>query len=93
MWFQTCTSKGHNFRRPLHLGQVSALLGHNGAGKTTTISILTGMLNQTSGDALINGKSIKTEMSSIRASLGICPQFDVLWPTLTVKEHLAGDVY
>ena len=48
------------------------------------------MLNQTSGDALINGKSIKTEMSSIRASLGICPQFDVLWPTLTVKEHLAG---
>jgi ABC-type multidrug transport system ATPase subunit len=40
------------------------------------------------GDALINGKSIKTEMSSIRASLGICPQFDVLWPTLTVKEHL-----
>jgi ABC-type uncharacterized transport system ATPase subunit len=31
-------------------GQVSALLGHNGAGKTTTISILTGMLNQTSGE-------------------------------------------
>ena len=69
-------------------GQVSALLGHNGAGKTTTISILTGMLNQTSGEALINGKSISTEMSAIRQSLGICPQFDVLWPTMTVKEHL-----
>jgi ABC-type multidrug transport system ATPase subunit len=46
------------------------------------------MLDQTSGDALINGKSIRTEMSAIRASLGICPQFDVLWPTMTVKEHL-----
>jgi ABC-type sugar transport system ATPase subunit len=46
------------------------------------------MMNQTSGDAVINGLSIKTEMSAIRANLGICPQFDVLWPNLTVKEHL-----
>jgi ABC-type multidrug transport system ATPase subunit len=68
--------------------QVSGLLGHNGAGKTTTISILTGMLNASGGDAKINGRSIKTDMPTIRASLGICPQFDVLWPTLTVKEHL-----
>ena len=56
-------------------GQVSALLGHNGAGKTTTISMLTGTLNATGGDALINGKSIRTEMGRIRESLGICPQF------------------
>ena len=69
-------------------GQVSALLGHNGAGKTTTISMLTGMLDATAGDARINGKSIKTDMPAIRASLGICPQFDVLWPTMTVREHL-----
>ena len=27
-------------------------------------------------------------MQEVRASLGICPQFDVLWPTLTVREHL-----
>lgn len=69
-------------------GQVSALLGHNGAGKTTTISMLTGMLDATAGDARINGKSIKTDMPAIRASLGICPQFDVLWPMMTVREHL-----
>ena len=52
--------------------QVSGLLGHNGAGKTTTISILTGMLNASGGDAKINGRSIKTDMPTIRASLGIC---------------------
>ena len=69
-------------------GQVSALLGHNGAGKTTTISMLTGMLDATGGDARINGKSIRTDMPAIRASLGICPQFDVLWPMMTVREHL-----
>ena len=69
-------------------GQVSALLGHNGAGKTTTISMLTGTLNASGGDAMVNGKSIRTEMEHIRESLGICPQFDVLWPMLTVREHL-----
>ncbi len=69
-------------------GQVSGLLGHNGAGKTTTIGILTGMLEATAGDATIMGRSVRDEMPAIRASLGICPQFDVLWPTLTCREHL-----
>ena len=36
----------------------------------------------------MNGHSILTGMSEIRDSLGICPQFDVLWPELTVREHL-----
>lgn len=69
-------------------GQVSGLLGHNGAGKTTTISILTGLIDSTSGHATVNGYDTQTQMREIRGSLGICPQFDVLWPTLTVREHL-----
>ena len=63
--------------------------GHNGAGKTTAISILTGMLAPTSGDAVMNGRSILTDMPSIRADLGCCPQFDILWPEITVLEHLS----
>jgi len=69
-------------------GQVSGLLGHNGAGKTTAINILTGLIERTSGKAVINGYDTETQMQEVRASLGICPQFDVLWPTLTVREHL-----
>jgi len=63
--------------------------GHNGAGKTTAISILTGMLQPTSGDAVLNGRSILTDMPSIRADLGCCPQFDILWPEISVLEHLS----
>jgi len=42
----------------------------------------------TSGTATINGKNTVTEMDSIRASLGLCPQHNVLFDRLTVKEHL-----
>jgi len=68
--------------------QVSCLLGHNGAGKTTTISMLSGMIPATSGHATVGGCNIMTEMHEIRQSLGVCPQFDILWPSLTVREHL-----
>ena len=40
------------------------------------------------GDAVINGMSIKDDMTAIRQDLGVCPQFDILWPEITVKEHL-----
>ncbi len=47
-----------------------------------------GMLTPTSGDAFIGGYSINVAMSKIRQNLGICPQFDILWPDITVREHL-----
>jgi hypothetical protein len=34
------------------------------------------------------GHSIKTDMQTIRRSLGFCPQHDVLFASLTVREHL-----
>ena len=63
-----------------------------GAGKTTTISMLTGMLPPTAGDANIYGKSVVLDMPSVRKDIGFCPQHDVLYPTLTVHEHLVSDV-
>ncbi|XP_061740845.1 phospholipid-transporting ATPase ABCA3 [Nerophis ophidion] len=69
-------------------GQITVLLGHNGAGKTTTLSMLTGLFPPTSGRAYINGYDICQDMALIRRSLGLCPQHDVLFDNLTVKEHL-----
>lgn len=69
-------------------GQITCLLGHNGAGKSTTISVLTGMLEATSGEVSIYGQSLRWELPAIRQMTGICPQHNVLFPLLTVQEHL-----
>uniref|UniRef100_A0A3P8WEF2 ATP binding cassette subfamily A member 3 n=1 Tax=Cynoglossus semilaevis TaxID=244447 RepID=A0A3P8WEF2_CYNSE len=69
-------------------GQITVLLGHNGAGKTTTLSMLTGLFPPTSGRAYISGYDICQDMALIRRSLGLCPQHDVLFDNLTVREHL-----
>src|SRR6185437_3805274 len=61
---------------------------HNGAGKSTTISMLTGMTEITGGDATIDGFSVKKEPGAVRQRIGVCPQHDVLYATLTVREHL-----
>ncbi|XP_029955495.1 retinal-specific phospholipid-transporting ATPase ABCA4-like [Salarias fasciatus] len=68
--------------------QITALLGQNGAGKTTTMSILTGMFPPSSGTATIYGSDICTDMDSIRLSLGMCPQHNILFQHMTVAEHI-----
>lgn len=72
----------------MYKDQITVLLGHNGAGKTTTMSMLTGMIPPTNGSAIISGYDIRTNMSKVRDSLGLCPQHNILFDELTVKEHL-----
>jgi ABC-type multidrug transport system ATPase subunit len=56
-------------------------------GKTTLISILTGLYEPSSGSAKINNYDIDTQMDDIYKSIGICPQYNILWDDLTVLEH------
>lgn len=72
----------------MYSSQITALLGHNGAGKSTAISMLTGLYPPDRGTAVINGYDICTDMDFIRGNLGVCPQHDILFPDLTVLEHL-----
>jgi len=74
----------------ISFGECFALLGINGAGKTTTFKALTGDIEPTSGEVNIGGYDVQNriEYSSIRNLIGYCPQFDALFPNLSVKEHL-----
>uniref|UniRef100_A0A915BJC9 ABC transporter domain-containing protein n=1 Tax=Parascaris univalens TaxID=6257 RepID=A0A915BJC9_PARUN len=72
----------------IYHGQVTALLGHNGAGKSTTFSILTGTMGPSSGTVYIENYDVRKALPKIRQYLGLCPQFNVLFNTLTVLEHL-----
>lgn len=68
--------------------EVTVLLGQNGAGKTTTMNMMVGMYPPSSGTCAINGHDIVKDTKAARDSLGLCPQFDILFDDLTVKEHL-----
>lgn len=50
--------------------------------------MLTGITTATSGDCIIFGHRISDDMTAVRQITGICPQQNVLFPQLTVKEHL-----
>lgn len=69
-------------------GQIFALLGHNGAGKTTTISMLTGLINKTRGDAKVYDLDMFEQRDEVREFMGVCPQHDILFDLLTPREHL-----
>lgn len=69
-------------------GEVLSLLGPNGAGKSTTISMLSGLLAPTEGDASIMGHSVTKEPEAAKASLGVVPQDIALYPDLSARENL-----
>lgn len=76
-------------------GEVLSLLGPNGAGKTTAISMLSGLIEPTAGEASIMGHSVTREPAAAKASLGVVPQDIALYPDLSARENLTfwGKMY
>ncbi|KAL0490100.1 abcA7 [Acrasis kona] len=71
----------------VNYGECFGLLGPNGAGKTTLLSILYGLFPPSSGTAQVAGYPL-SDIHDIHRHIGVSMQFDVLWDSLTVKEHL-----
>ncbi len=69
-------------------GEIYSLLGPNGAGKTTTISMISGLLAPTQGDAKIGGFSITRQPMDAKRLLGVVPQEIALYPTLNARQNL-----
>ena len=47
-----------------------------------------GFFPPTSGTANVNGYDIRKDIANVHSSLGLCPQHDILFDTMTVEEHL-----
>ncbi|MBD1501760.1 ABC transporter ATP-binding protein [Weissella cibaria] len=71
-------------------GQIHALLGENGAGKSTLMNQLSGLLQPTAGDILINGQKVIVDSPSKAAELGIgmVHQHFMLIDAFTVTENI-----
>ena len=70
-------------------GEVFALLGVNGAGKSTMFKMITLQEGPTCGTFHINGINMcSRENKAARQYLGYCVQDNVIFETLSVREHL-----
>jgi ABC-2 type transport system ATP-binding protein len=69
-------------------GEIVGFLGPNGAGKSTTMKILTGYLEQDSGEALVCGLSVKEKPLETKKKIGYLPEANPLYPDMYVREYL-----
>ena len=69
-------------------GEVVGFLGPNGAGKTTTLNMLTGYIEQTNGDILVNGYDTIKKSKNAKQQIGYMPEGVPLYNDLTVKEFV-----
>lgn len=74
----------------LRRGEIFGLIGPNGAGKSTAVNVLTGFQRPSSGDILIEGKSIRGWSPHRVARSGIARTFQAarLFPALSVLENV-----
>ena len=76
-------------------GEIFSLLGPNGAGKSTTISMLSCLLQPSSGDARVSGHSVVSDAQAVQEAIGVVPQDIALYPDMSARENLVfwGKMY
>ncbi len=79
----------------VHAGEIFGLLGPNGAGKTTLLSILSCLLEASSGEVRLLGQRVWPGNRDVRRLIGIVPQELAIYDDLTARENLTffGELY
>src|SRR5690348_18137198 len=71
-----------------HGGEVTGYLGPNGSGKSTTMKMITGLIEMTSGEILLDGERILRDPLAYKQRMGYVPEEPHLYPHLTGLEYL-----
>ena len=69
-------------------GQIVGLLGPNGAGKSTTMNMITGYIEPTSGEIIVDGYDIDKKAKKAKQQIGYMPEGTPLYYDLTVREFV-----
>jgi len=85
----------NNLSLDIKKGELFTFLGPNAAGKTTTIKMITGLLRPTSGEIVVSGKSLKTNIDEVKKVISYIPDFPYLYEKLTPIEmfYFFQDIY
>jgi ABC-2 type transport system ATP-binding protein len=78
----------NNISFEINEGEIIGLLGPNGAGKSTTMNMITGYIEPTEGEIIINGNNISKNPKKAKAQIGYMPEGVPLYSDLTVKEFV-----
>jgi len=69
-------------------GEILGYLGPNGAGKSTTVKILTGLIQPTEGDILLDGQDVRKDFVAFQRQMGYVPEESHVYPHLSGREYL-----
>jgi ABC-2 type transport system ATP-binding protein len=78
----------NNISFKVEKGEIVGFLGPNGAGKSTTMKIITGYLQQTSGEAWVSGVNVTDDPLETKKKIGYLPEANALYYDMYVKEYL-----
>ena len=70
-------------------GEIVGFLGPNGAGKSTTMNMITGFIEPTKGQIIINGNDISKRPRKAKKEIGYMPENVPLYYELTAKEFIS----
>jgi ABC-2 type transport system ATP-binding protein len=69
-------------------GEIVGLLGPNGAGKTTTIRMMTGLIQMSEGDVIVQGHSVKSDFNKAIGHIGAIIENPEFYPYMTGLDNL-----
>jgi ABC-2 type transport system ATP-binding protein len=72
----------------INSGEVTGYLGPNGSGKSTTVKMLTGLVEPSQGEILLDGIDVRRDVIGFKRRLGYVPEEAHVYPALTGMEYL-----